>query len=109
MRRSVTILVLALTTLVAVNLMATDLTANSAGTNGGHGATAINKDSGDSLSEQMNLRPDLDPRLEFVQWVPTSWVCVTPTFSCQMASPWPVGSSCYCPVWGGGVAYGIVQ
>ena len=109
MKRFVCTFVLALTTLVMANFVVAQSKSTSAET-GGSVTAAGAIDAGDSAADhQQRVQPDLNPRLEFVQWGPVSWVCVTPTFSCTMAAPYPVGSSCYCPVWGGGIAYGVVR
>ena len=69
MKRLLCTLVLALTTLVTANF---------------------------AVAASNPLEPQLNPRLEFAQWYPTSLVCQTPTFWCWMAAPGFVGNPCSC-------------
>ena len=101
MRRLVCTFVLTLTMLAMTNLAV----AASNFTDGQSTAAIVTQPAGDNaVADSYLLARRLNPRLEFAQWYPpTSWICQTPTFWCQMVEPDFVGDSCFCAT-----AYGPV-
>ena len=101
MRRSIFTLVVAVTTLVTANFAV----AASNDDSGKVAPTVVTQPAADDAqASHYSLDGQLDPKLEFVQYPATSWICQTPTFWCRMVAPDVVGDSCFCATYYGPVA-----